>query len=218
MIDKYKLGLRLLKYAPGIKQCALAALLFCAAGIITFLISPSFIVSGLVYVLVAGCYVVQFIYGLCTCHLVRSSPRSRDMQTEIAALIGLPVYLLLYGFVACMGLCMLAAGRIERQDMAGMFILAGFFSMLMMAYVTLANKNFVFSFIFFFLMFASVGIFQGWLVSGIGIYEKISPAAAVVIGLLEILAGTGLQYLISRAFYRWDLSKGAQLRSLQDHM
>lgn len=215
MIKNYKLGLKLLKYSYGIKQCVLFALLFAGIGILFFVVNSSGFLGPL-YVGLSAVYIMQLLSTLNISSLVQSSPGKKALQTSIPVLVGLPVYLLTYGLTVLIEMQLLRIGRTQVQDVVGALIFAGMIEMWMLVYCGLVYKWFWSSVI----MFCTAAIFTEPLryLMEETVFPYVSLWGAAVIGLVEILAGGCLQYLLSRMVYRLPIARAAQMRTLQKYM
>lgn len=215
MIKNYKLGIRLLKYGYGLKQCVLFASLFAVIGLLLFVVNSSGFLGPL-YLGVAAIYITQLLNTLNISSLVQSSPQKKALQTSIPALVGLPVYLLVYGLTVFVEMLLLHMGRAQVQDIVGTLIFVGMMEMWMLAYCGLAYKWFYASVIMFFgvvLFFSPLQYLMEEMV-----FPHVSLWGAVVIGLMEILVGSCLQYLISLLVYHRPIARAAQMRTLQKYM
>ena len=215
MIKNYKLGLKLLKYSYGIKQCVLIALLFFVIGLLLFMVNSSGFLGPL-YLGMSAIYITQLLNTLNISSLVQSSSRKKALQTSIPVLVGLPVYLLAYGLTVVVEMLLLHTGKTQVQDIVGTLILVGLMEMWLLAYCGLAYKWFYASVIMFFGAALFVPSFQ-YLMEEM-VLPHVSLWEAAVIGLMEILTGGCLQYLISRLTYRLPIARAAQMRTLQKYM
>ena len=215
MIDKFKLGIKLLKYCYGIKRCALSALLFFAIGILIFPVSQqSFI--GPFYLIVSAVFVTQLLNSLSMASLVLCSPRKKDLQTWIPTLVGLPFVLLMYGVAVLMELLLLHMGKTQVSNVVSALVITGMLTLMVLVYSGLAYKHFLVSILLFFVGFLVTAPLQ-YLIHKTA-YLYISLWGAVLIGILEILLGSCLQYFVSLRVYRKSMDRTAQLHGLQKYM
>lgn len=219
MIEQIKMGMRMLRYAFGIKICVVCMVLFFILGIV-FLYLPTQIAGsfGGLMVVLGAMWVQQLIFSLPAANMVQASPWKKALQTSIPALLGLLGSLLLYVVVTLISaLQLLGADEAGRQIVANGLLIDGIYIFLLLVYSGVAYKWFIAATVGFFVAFYTVtGVFN--VMSAVGSLPELSFAAAAGIGGLCMIVGALAEYGLSLLFYKAPLSKRAQMRGLQKYM
>lgn len=217
MINDMKLGIRLLRYAYGIK-INLVLLIGCVAADMLFfvleLMGILFPLDG--YLLLAvGMIPVQLLFSLNAVNFVLASPARKKLQTSVpAALNGcamLGAYLII---ILKKTMTSLVYPDKIAQKAAALVYLA-FLAALMTAFTGMIYKSFIAYMVMFFPLCGSIVFFMGR-ISEWDVFENrwISLVWGALIGIALITAGTAIQYALSVLFYRKPVSKrvlGGQL-------
>lgn len=220
MINDMKLGLKMLRYAYGLKTNLTQGGIFLALGIVYTVIgsmethstgSPGAF-SGVFFSSLAM-LPVQMCYSLSTSDLVKASPVRKRMQTSVPVLLHCCGALLIY-LAECLvyGICCLRRPELEQamcRDIVAVALIAAF----MMLYSGVCYKYFVATTLvvvpFMCLWLVGrlkSGEFVTWMSGG----REVSFFAAAGMGLGILILGGMAEYLFTLLLYRAPLSKAAQ--------
>lgn len=219
MINDWKLGMRMLRYAHGIKMNCIAA------GLVMLLEIPAVILGRMngngfpafYMLLVAGMLPTQALFSLSVAGMVQASPLKKKLQTKIPALMNFSIMAAIYltGGLFC---GIMVWGKLENREFIyeNMIILAIAIAAIMV-YMGVAYKHFI---------AASAGLLpilcfmmsKG--LSGKGLPNVLSgrgtPFWQVLLGGFAILAaGAMAEYLLSLLVYRAPMDKMAQSAPLR---
>lgn len=220
MINNWKLGIRSMRYAYGIKSNLLMGILFAGVGICWCLMGNSIGFFGRFMLMSAALLPAQLIYSLNASNMVASSPVRRKMQTSVPATITCSCMLFIYTAMT-MAQGIMACGHPEALEKMGEdLVLVAVMMALLMVYLGLAYKFFFFSMamvVAAMLFLSSSFRIREWLFAFRLPWSQEGWGAAVsaLAGLGIIIAGGFGQYLLSLLFYRFPLSKMAQSASLR---
>ncbi len=221
MIEQIRLGMKMVRYAPGRRTMAAFTAFFFGLGILWFFLDGVTNRMGGLYLGTCGLYIVQLVMGISASSLVQASPRKKQMQTLIPVLVELPCCFAVSGVAFLLHLILIRWGKQTYEEAAGALMLMGLFQMLMMVYLGFAYKNFLLSIFLFFVAFGSLYPF---IVSGGSLPQMMDWLGTIPLwGILginaaQLLLGGLLQYLLSLAVYRLPLSKNAMGVFLRKYM
>lgn len=220
MIRQFKLGIRLMRYAFGVKMCAGFAILFFLLGILLSFISARYgIVSsgGGLFLIMPGMWLLQLLFSLVSAGMVQASPWSRPLQTSIQILVGFVGFAASYVVIILLKLPLLPGASEEmRQSIVAELLLDALLAVVVMIYFGTANKFFVTSTVVFVVLF--LGLTSVYAMLLFPAASRLSFGAAAAIGGACLIVGAFLQYGLLVLVYKYPPSKKAQLRSLQKYM
>lgn len=229
MINDLKLGLKILRYAYGIKMSLVSGILFLLLSVVNIWLSLDFagntvrannIMMGGVMMACTVLLTVQLIHSLNASNLIQVSPRKKRMQTSIPAVLsvgGMGVMYLLNALIFYL------IGIWRPESMVGIstgLVLIALVMALMMMYMGAAYKYFLAaSLIFYPILFAIIytSVDSEWFLSLFAL-DTIPFMAALFIGLAIVIAGGLVQYLLSLAVYKAPMSKMAQTGPLRKEL
>lgn len=219
MIRQFKLGIRLMRYAFGVKLCAGFAILFFLMGILMSFVSAKYgiMASAGLFLIMPGMWLLQLLFSLVSAGMVQASPWNRSLQTSIQTLVGFVGFAASYVVIILLKLPMLSGASTEmRQSIAAELLLDALLAVVVMIYFGTANKFFVTSTVVFLVLFLGLTSVYGMLLFPAA--SGLSFGAAAAIGGVCLIVGAFLQYGLSVLVYKYPPSKKAQLRSLQKYM
>lgn len=225
MIKNWKLGMKSLKYAYGIKMNVLVGIAFLALAGVMY-ITKGQMMSGLggdYMLMCAALLPTQMIYSLSASNMVQASTVRKKMQTSVPAMVTYGNMVLVYLVMILIRL-VTVFGHPERTDRIGgdLVVMAGMM-LLFMVYTGAAYKYFMLSVAMVIVtvliispynnivendLFSWVFFSRGW--------RGIVLSAAL--GLLLLTAGGLLQYLVSLLVYKKPMSKMAQAAPLRKEL
>lgn len=230
MINNLKLGFKIMKYGHAAKLTYIASAVLLVIGI--FFCILSCIVGGMTgehnlplpggyFMSLVAMFLLQMLSTVNAVNLVQTSPQKRRLQTSVPAAMSVTLMMAGYLFSAVI-LGITCLFHPEAIDSAAMqLIAAAILSGIVMVYYGACYKYFYTSTILFFIAFFFIYDFDfssNWVPAGIlpadGTWA--GWVLALVLGVVIILVGGFLQYLISLAVYKAPVSKmalGAKLRA-----
>ncbi len=214
MINNWKLGMRMLRYAYGIKINCIAGGLLLLLEILAIVVARmEWNVFPACYILlIAGMLPVQMLFSLSMAGMTQASPMKKKLQTSIPALMNFSIMAVLY-LITVLVCEIMFLGRPEYRDYVYSSLIMQALSLAMiMLYMGLAYKHFI---------LASVGLIPilctvlskgltgeemlGFLTGkGLSLW-KVIPAG---LGILAL--GAAGEYLLSLLVYRAPMDKMAQ--------
>lgn len=218
-MNDWKTGLKLVKYAYGIKINCLQALFFLLAGLVYAIAGESgnFGLIGGIFWLCIGMLPTQLIYTLAVANLVQASPMRRKVQTifPVAGNLASMTVVYLAELVVC---GILIGGKPEQagEICHGLVLLASMMA-IMMIYLGICYKYFVVATLCMFpiIIIWMGGILEDWLYTRAFFGQDISFWSAAAIGFAFLAAGGLAEYLLTLLLYRAPLSKLAQAAPLR---
>lgn len=211
MINAWKLGFKSLRYAYGRRSTIIMMGIFFAMGLAfsVMWLNPVNSYLGGYMLIVVAILPTQMVYSLSVSNMVQASPAKKKMQTSIPAiftcgnLIG--VYLLI---VLIQGAIAWGQPVAVRQMKVGV-LMSALTILVVAVYLAVAYKHFIISILMFILFYFSM--FQ---VSGLISWMFLESAPwsyplVSVMGLVPVILGGFLQYLVSLLVYKAPMSKMA---------
>ena len=222
MINDWKLGMRMLRYAYGVKMNCIAGGLLLLLEIIAIVIGRmEWNVFPACYILlVAGMLPVQMLLSLSLAGMIQASPMKKKLQTGIPALMNFSIMAVLYLVMALVSEIMFL-GRAEYRDYiySSLIMLALSLAMIML-YMGVAYKHFILAtvglvpILCFVLTKGMTGEEMLGFLTGKGLsLWKVIPGG---IGILAL--GAVPQYLLSLLVYRAPMDKKAQSARLRSEI
>lgn len=215
MINDWKLGMRMLRYAYGVKMNCIAG------GLLLLLEIPAVILGRMdgngfppcYVILIMGMLPVQMLFSLSMSAMVLTSPLKKKLQTKIPALVNLTIMWAVY-LAGVLLSCIMIWGKPEnRGAMYGNLLLLAISLAVVMVYMGVAYKHFILSSVC--LLPALCAVIAGGLTGGIrgflmGVGNRIPLWQAVLWGLAIVTAGAAAEYLLSLLFYKAPMDRIAQ--------
>lgn len=217
MIKEIKLGIRMLRYAHGLKSNILIGILLLAAGTAACVWgreSGAELLGEYIFIWISV-LPAQLLFSLSASNMLQASPMKKKMQTTVPALITWVCMMTMYLLVTAVRAVWIWFRPEEANHIGSRCIITALFMMLVMIYIGIAYKYFLISVIMMVLvmLFLNGGMenmfglgFFGINGSGMNGPDFV-PAAALGIGFLAV--GFLLQYLVSLLLYKAPLSKMA---------
>ena len=203
MIKQLKMGMKMLRYAFGIKSSL-------GLGGVLFVLGILFHGTdgiGSYLILTGGLWIVQLLYSLPVSGMIQTSPWKRELQTSGVAIVSFFSFLFFYLIDAVL----LLLFEQQKVNMIGpCLVIDGIIIFFIMIYCGFAYKFFMVSTILFLVSYFGNHIYT-WL-------NSISLVQGAVIGFALIVLGALVQYAASCLVYKCPLDKNGQLRGLQKFM
>lgn len=224
MMKDLKLAFHMIKFGYGIKTNLILCAVMLILGFTVELLSRGINWIGGFFIIGSVMYGVQFLYCASLSDLVLSSPYRKRLQTTMPTMVNLVMNLLVFTVLIVSRMIWIFIYPEKRVEILwGLFFVA-LMSVLLSAYIGIAFKYFVASMLI--ICFIS-GVFgaannilritteETEIMRDLWLFQ---PAAAIVTVYLMILAGAGLQYVISLAIHKKPLSKRAQGAAMKRYL
>lgn len=210
MINKLKLGMKLLKYSFNFKLNVISSAIFFTISIVWCFL-PNMAQLTPMYLALIGLQIQQMLTSLQFSDMVLSSPRKREIQISVAVTVG--VLGSLFSYALTSGVIYLGYKIGTREEpQFGILILCGVLLLERMVYEVLWQKTGMVAVIVFVLMFFGPTL---WFLSpGNQVLRDVPLGAALGIGLAEILLGAVLQYFTARLTYRLPLKNNPMFQAI----
>lgn len=210
MINKLKLGVKLLKYSFNFKLNVISSAIFFTISIVWCFL-PNLAQLTPMYLALIGLQIQQMLISLQFSDMVLSSPRKREIQISVAVAVGVLGSLFSYALTSVVIILGHKIGTWEEPQF-GILILCGVLLLERMVYEVLWQKTSTAAGIVFVIMF--FGPVLWFLSPGNQVLPDVSLGAALGIGLAEILLGAVLQYLTARLTYRLPVKNNPMLQAI----
>lgn len=217
MMKSMKLGLKLLRYAWGIKTTVLSGGIFFLLGLLLFIMSIETWYLGGYLLLISAMFPAQLLSSLSVSDLVQTSPWKKALQTSVPTALTAGAFVLTYGGVLIISLLRLNARPEMREDMVMILVLFTFEIFLIMTYYGIAYKTYVMGTALFIIAFV-IGTSVIQVGAALGALRSVSIPAAACSGFVAILLGSAVQYGLSLMLYKRALSKNAQYAGLRKYI
>ena len=215
MINDWKLGMRRLRHAYGVKLNCITA------GLLLLLEVPAVILGRVdgngflacYILLVMGMLPVQMLLSLSVSSMVQTSPMKKKLQTKIPALVNLTVMWAVY-LAGTLLSCIMIWGKPEnRGEMYGNLLLLALSLAMVMVYMGAAYKHFILASVCLIPVLCTA--IAGGLTGGIrgflmGMGKGIPLWQTALLGLAIVAAGAAAEYLLSLLFYKAPMDRMAQ--------
>ena len=220
MINNWKLGLKSLKYAYGIKPNFFLMIVFLLISLVFYTIGPkinSRFLGG--YMLMCMAILpTQMVYSLSVSNIVQSSPLKKKMQTIVPAVFTCGNLVIMYSINVLIYGVMVWVHPESVLEMGNEVLLLAVTMMVMSIYMGLAYKYFVVSVIMFLFVYFSLYTGRNFVIldqfgSGVVFFGTMA-----LLGLVSVVAGGFMQYLVSLLVYKAPMSKMAQVASLRKEL
>ncbi len=220
MINNWKLGLKSLDYAYGIKSNFTLMIVFALISVLFFTIGSSINCSifGGYMLMCAAILPTQMVYSLSMSNMVQSSPMKKKMQTTIPAVFTCGNLVIMYLInVLIYGVMVLVHPEAALEKGSEILLLA-LIMMMMSAYLGIAYKYFGISVIIFFFVYCSLSIGRNFVILDQFGTGPVYFGVMAILGLVSVVAGGFLQYLVSLLVYKAPMSKMAQAAALRKEL
>lgn len=207
MLKKIKLGLSLVKYGfrPGtnLTMC----ILFIIIGLVVEVASKGTNIIGGFYVLLTGMFVYQMIISMDLSCFVQTTKMKKALQTTVPVVTGTLLYLVIYTLLVIEKAILIKAYPENVNNLLGSSVLLIVLLFGAMVYTGFCYKYFVGGTIFY-VIYVMVSMPTVEVLVGRNI---ITPTflGIVIFGYAAILLGGVVEYLLSCALYKKDISKFA---------
>lgn len=218
MIKDLKLGLKLIKYGAQFKLNIISAAFLFVLAIIFELMSHGTTFIGAFYFLLVGVFPMQLIFSTDVSTMVQTSRMKRKIQITLPILFN---SIIMGASVIFVGIVRYVEIMMYPEDEAMIvngLILVGATSFCFLAYMGAAFKHFAISMIGFIVCYFAI-YFPLFFVTMYMDRPIVPYPLALLICILCIAAGLGIQYVLLRLFYKHEMSKhafGAQIRKLMN--
>ena len=217
MMKSMKLGLKLLRYAWGIKTTLLSGGIFFLLGLLSFTMSVQTWYLGGYLLMVLAVYPAQLLSSLTVSNLVQTSPWKKALQTSVPTALTAGAFALTYGGALIISLLRLNARPEMREDMVMILVLFAFEIFLIMTYCGIAYKTYVLGTALFIIVFV-MGSSVIQIGAALGAFRGVSVFGAACSGFAAMLLGSAVQYGLSLMLYKRALSKNAQYPGLRKYI
>lgn len=221
MMNELKKGIKIMRYAYGIKTNLVQAGVFFLAGLVMIISGEkgNFGVLGGFFWISIGILPSQLVYSLSVSNMVQASPMRRKMQTAVPVAVNL--FCMLLAYLAEVLMCGIMAWR--RPEQAGGIcwdlVTLAIMSVLVMVYLGICYKHFVLATLILVpeMVIWIRGGMDGW-IRRQNISSDITFGMAVLTGLGLIAAGGLAEYLLTLLFYRTPVARMAQAAPLRKEL
>ena len=211
MLQNLKTGFSIVKFGLSIKMQLTFAVVFLAFGFVFEFITAGTNFLGGFYIVLSAMFVYQLIVSADISTMVQTSPYKKRLQTTLPMLACTPLMLLGYTVVVGIRYYLFtnaADAEAANTVLSGMFAI-GWIIFFTTVYMGLCYKFFVAAMVLLFIFVIPV--------SGIGfndaigamIMESMGFAGVALFGYAAITVGCFLGFLLSKALYKYELSKMA---------
>ncbi len=214
MIKRIEKELKMIRYANGLKISVVAIFIFLMVGIL-YQFSSNMRLFGDYFIAITAINAVQMVFSLNVSGLIASSAHKKSMQTVLPALVCFGISILTYLILE-----IYKAGRIDIQQLSGGMLYEGVLILVFMLYTAFCYKMFFIAtagfLVAFFATYIGMGAMNG---TGLGNFALNLPVSlSFMAGVLIVIAGGILQYLIFRLLYKLPISKNSQYSSIRKCM
>lgn len=223
MMHDLKIGIKVMRYAYGIKMNCISAGLFALAGLL-YIVEGKSGNNGLVgsyFWICIGMIPVQLIQSLNAANFVQSSPIKKKMQTSIPVMLSLASMMAMYLAEVLLYGIMVWANPGRAAEISGSLVLMAILGALLLLYLGACYKCFVVATfcLISLLVFWMWGVINGVLVpkAMFGSWN-ISFGLAVLMGFGILIAGSAAEYLLTLLLYKKPVAKMAQAAPLRKEL
>ena len=220
MINNWKLGLKSLKYAYGIKPNFFLMIVFMLISLVFYTIGPrinSRFLGG--YMLMCMAILpTQMVYSLSVSNIVQSSPLKKKMQTIVPAVFTCGNLVIMYLVNVLIYGVMVWVHPESVLEMGNEVLLLALTMMVMSIYMGLAYKYFAVSVIMFLFVYFSLYIGKNFVILDQFGSGAVFFGIMALLGLASVVVGGVMQYWVSLLVYKAPMSKMAQVASLRKEL
>ena len=221
MINDLKLGVKLMRYAYGVKTNIAISILLVVLGVFMTLgvnlLGVASNMPGGFAVMLAPMFLIQMLNSVNVTNMAKASPAKRRLQTSVPTAINLFFMLLGYVIVSIAEYICVASIPERRGIICGELFCIATISAILIIYMAVAYKSFAISIILYVPAFFC-SVYQGKLIGwGTELFAGMKHlfAFTVVAGSVVIAAACLLHYFITLAVYKVPMSKYAQAAPLR---
>lgn len=223
MINDWKLGIKIMRYAHGIKiNCILG-------GFMLVLAILSSVLAGTVrdalpatyFILVVGMLPVQMLYSLSITGMVQTAPIKKKLQTKIPAMVNFSITAVMYLVVVLIYGIMLIGNPTNRSWVCRNLMILSLMIAIVMLYMGVAYKYFIVATVLMMPLLCtalSTGLLQEkWILDFVP-WERFTFWQATLGGIVILAVGGFMQYLLSLLVYKAPIDKLSQVATLRRWM
>ncbi len=208
MMTEIKRGLKLMRYGYGVKQCLVGGILIYLSGILVCCIADdSFIMVGILYMMLGPIMLVQVMYSLLYSGFVGASPRRRGIEILIADGINIITGLMGYLLLMIVAVVRVNNAPEQAQDIMEWIVLGSMGITAVFICFGACYKYYWQSMVLFFIVFFAV--YGGGMVFLNLMQITFHMAWTAGISLVLISAGVFLSCVMRRLVYRKSMSPSA---------
>lgn len=219
MMREFKVSLKMLRYAYGVKSSAAFSVLFLILGLAMSLMPKNFgnIWMGSYLVMTVAMWPIQMHYSLGASNMVLASPMRKSLQTKATVLLNALFFFLVYMLVLLVKLLQITANMRGANEIQMELLLDAVLIICIMVFNGVSYKLFVVSTVLF---IGAVMCISGVVaIMQFGqITVQIPVWAAVLSGFAAIIVGGLLQYGLTLLFDKYPISKNAQMAGLRKQL
>ena len=219
MIKKIEKELKMIRYANGLKLSVVAIFIFLMVGIL-YQFSSNMRLFGDYFIAITAINAVQVVFSLNVSGLIASSAHKKSMQTVLPAMVCFGVSIITYLILGIKNLILYKAGSMDMQQLSGGMLYEAVLILVFMLYTAFCYKIFYIAtagfLIIFFATYIGMGAMNG---TALYIFSLNLPVNLTFpAGILIVIVGGILQYLIFRLLYKLPISKNSQYSSIRKCM
>ncbi len=214
IVNDIKIGLKMMKYALSRKGNSAIFIILLAIGIVSEIFSKGQNIYGALWFPCSAMFASQMIISVDVSTMVQTSVYKKRLQTSIPVLVECALTLFLYTVLVGMKIIFCTLQPQQESIIFGKLLYMSFFVLIIGIYAGFVYKYFVLGvfFVIFAMLFSSGHYFVATLV-----YNQIMIPSwiIVIIGYASILISSIIQYALTCATYRQEISNRAFGPSLQ---
>lgn len=220
-MNELKKGMKMMRYAYGIKSNLVQAGVFFLAGLVMVISGErgNFGMLGGFFWICIGMLPSQLIYSISVSNMVQASPMRRKMQTAVPVAVNLFCMLLVYLAEVLMGGIMAWSRPEQAGGICRELVTLAIMSVLVMIYLGVCYKHFVLATLIMVpeMVIWLRGGLDGW-IRAQNIGPDITFGMAILAGFALIMVGGLAEYLLTLLFYRTPMAKMAQAAPLRKEL
>lgn len=226
MIKQLRMGIKLLRYAYGVKSSMLMGLGVLVIGILMEILDRGNISEfgynawiGGYFILLSAMIPLQLLISLNVPAVVAASPWKKRIQTSVFSVSAAVCFLISYLLALGLNFIQWKSGRMTQERFVQEMLIIAVYIILFDLYMAASLKYFVISTILFIIaVMVITGGCQVLDVLGMFSFPRISPAGAAAIGFGSIFLGALLGNGLLRLLYKKPVSKYSQMSGLRKKM
>lgn len=226
MMAQIKMGIKLIRYAFGIKLSAVFIVALTVIGLIIDFMLRGTTFIGVFFVSLLPMFLVQFLYSICLSNNVGASAWRKRMQTTMPALLAFLANVIVFTVIIIIKMVEIRMFPEESSVILGCLLVVAVLQILLGVYNGLCYKYFALSLIVMYILIFGCSFLGGYsmvireesLSVGFSAPVYHSPAAVVLITYVSIVIGAVLQYVVSLVVYKKPLSKWAQGAAMRKYL
>ena len=228
-LKEIKLGFQLLKYGFQVKANVVMVLMFCVLGIVMEFATGGITMYGGMFILISGIVPMQMICSVGVSDLAKISSKRKKLETSVAILSTTMVTLIAYG----MTLLVKGFFYMKNPGLGGLIsnqlFLTAIVGAIFLIYSGLVYKHFVISMIVLIVALMVIGAYSSLSMLILNYDEEIAEitmatkdaalglpyGVSALLGIGIILLGGVVCWLLTKAFYKHEMSKMAFCAALK---